>query len=80
MSFDRPIPAAMINDALHKAVFRIDDNKKADDQLDEAIKAVKKLIPLNFAQRTIQINNIPPNQVTVCLNTCKSLGTIKKQN
>ena len=77
---NNPIPSASINDALHKAVFRIDDNKRADDQLPDAIKAVKKLIPLNFAQRTIQINNIPPNQVTICINTCKSLGMIKKQN
>lgn len=75
----KPIPRKVIEDALHKSMHKV-DSRKVDDQLPDAIKAVKKIIPLSFEQRTLQINNIAANLVTPCLNTCKNLGTITKEN
>ena len=74
-----PIPRKTIEEALRKAVFRINENKKVEDQLPDAIKAVNKILPVSFSNRTIEVINIPPNQVTPCLNHCKSLGSIEKQ-
>ncbi|MEK6886732.1 MAG: ribosome assembly factor SBDS [Nanoarchaeota archaeon] len=75
-----PIPKKTIEDALHKAVFRIDEHKKVEDQIQDAIKKIKEHIPLSFNQKTIQINNIAPNMVTPCLNLSKNLGSITKEN
>ena len=74
-----PIPKKTIEDALRKAVFRVNDNKKVEDQLPDAIKAVSRILPVAFSNRTLQINNIPPSQATPCLNYCKNLGSIEKQ-
>src|SRR3989344_7271916 len=75
-----PIPKKTVEDALRKAVFRIDDNKTVENQMQDAIKKIKELIPLSFNQKTLQINNIAPNLVTPCLNLSKNLGSITKEN
>jgi ribosome maturation protein SDO1 len=74
-----PIPRKTIEDALHKAVFRINDAKKVEDQLQDAIKAAKKILPLSFEQKTIQLNNIPAHVAGKCLDICKKLGSVNKE-
>ncbi len=75
-----PIPRKTIEDALHKSVFRIDDGKRLEDQMPDAVKKLKELIPLSFNQKTIQINSIAPNLVTPCLNLSRNLGSITKES
>ncbi len=74
-----PIPKKTVEDALKKALYRLDE-RKVEDQLPDAIKAIKSIIPLTFASKKIQLNNIPPNIVTPCLRLCQNLGAIEKQN
>lgn len=74
-----PIPRKTIEDALKKAMYRINE-KRVEDQLQDAIKAVKKIIPLSFEQRKLQIKNIPANIVTQSINLCRNLGAIEKQD
>ena len=73
-----PIPRKTIEDAMKRVVYRIDE-RKVEDQLPDAIKALKTVLPLTFNQKTMEIKNIPPNIAGGCLNVCKSLGTITKQ-
>ncbi len=73
-----PIPRKTIEDALKQAVFKVDE-RKVEDQLQDAIKAVKKIIPLSFEERKLQINKLAANVAGRCLETCKNLGTVTKQ-
>jgi ribosome maturation protein SDO1 len=73
-----PIPKKSIEDALHKAFFRSDE-RKVEDQLPDAIKAVKKIIPLSFHQKTLQFISIPANVAGRCRDVCKNLGSVKEE-
>lgn len=73
-----PIPSKSIEDALHKAMFRLDE-RKVDDQFPDAVKAVKKIIPMTFEEKKIQLKNLAPNVAGRCLDVCKKLGTITRQ-
>lgn len=74
-----PIPQKTINDALHKAAFRIDE-RKMEDQMPDAIKKLKAAIPFTFNERIIELKNIEPHFARPCLDLCKRMGSIKTQS
>jgi len=74
-----PIPRKTIEDSLKHVVYRVDE-RKVEDQLPDAIKALRTVLPLSFEKKTIQLENIAPNIAGGCMNICKSLGAVTKQN
>ncbi|HME87064.1 MAG TPA: ribosome assembly factor SBDS [Candidatus Nanoarchaeia archaeon] len=75
---NKTIPAHAIEDALHLSHFRL-DNRKAEDQLPDAIKHVRKVLPIIFKEKTLQISNIAPGLAKKCLQVCKTLGSVQKE-
>lgn len=73
-----PIPQKTIEAALHKALFRL-DNRKVEDQIPDAIKALRKLMPLGFKHRTVQIT-VGVKSARSCMDVCRNLGTITREN
>ncbi|MBN2421194.1 ribosome assembly factor SBDS [Candidatus Woesearchaeota archaeon] len=74
-----PIPRDIVSDALRKAMFHV-DGRKVEDQLQEAIKSIRKIIPLSFQERTIQISNVAPNAAGQCHELCKKLANVEKED
>lgn len=74
----KPIPKYNVEEALKKAMFHV-DNRKVEDQLQDAIKSAKKIIPLTFQERTIQITNVAPNLAGKCIEVCKKIAHIEKE-
>lgn len=72
-----PIPRKTIEDGLK--TFRVDE-RKVEDQLPDAIKVLKKIMPLTFEERKLAMNNIPANIAGRCFELCKKLAAITKQN
>ncbi len=75
----KPIPSHVIADALHATHFKL-DTRKVEDQLPDAIKHVKKVIALTFNERTLQLNNVTPSLARMCLDLCKKMGSVQKEN
>lgn len=75
---NKTLPAHAIEDALHLSHFRL-DNRKAEDQIPDAIKHVKKVLPIIFKEKTIQISNIASSLAKKCLQACKNLGSVQKE-
>ncbi len=74
----KPVPQKTIEDALHQSKFNVDE-RKVDDQLNEAIKSVKKIIPIKFEERVIQVVNVAPHFAGTVMEICKKIGRITRE-
>ncbi len=50
-----PHPVARIETALGESKFRVDDSKNAEDQLEDALKALRELLPIKFEKKEVEI-------------------------
>ncbi len=50
-----PHPVASIENALNESNFRVDDHKKAEEQVEDALKAIRALIPIKFEKKEIAV-------------------------
>ena len=50
-----PHPVVRIETALSESKFRIDENKPAEDQVEDALKALRELLPIKFEKKEIEI-------------------------
>ncbi|MFH1182618.1 MAG: ribosome assembly factor SBDS [Candidatus Woesearchaeota archaeon] len=74
---DLPHPAQRIENAMIEAKVRIDENKKAEDQVQEIVKKIRLVLPIRFEVREIQIR-IPPQYAAKSYSLLKNFGTMLK--
>jgi ribosome maturation protein SDO1 len=74
---DLPHPATRIELAMEEAKVKIDENKKAEDQVQEIVKKIRAVLPIRFEVREIQIH-IPANYAAKSYSLLKNFGTVLK--
>ncbi len=65
-----PHPPQRIEAALEEANIHIDDNKRAEDQIESIIKKLQLILPIKFEKRKIQVI-IPARYAGQCYNILK---------
>ncbi len=73
-----PHPPMRIEQALEQIRFPIDPFKSVEEQANEAIKALRKLLPLSVEKLSVAAR-IPPEYAGRSYGTLKSFGTIKNE-
>lgn len=73
-----PIPTKRIELAIEQARVAIDPFKPAEQQFEEIILQISKIIPLKVA-KAYAIVRIPPDYASKSVKALQSLGTIKKR-
>lgn len=72
-----PHPVQRIENAFTVAKVKIDENKKAEDQLDEIVKKLRPVMPIHFETRKIQLV-IPSSYASKAHPVLKGFGRIVK--
>ena len=54
-----PHPAVRIETALKESKFRLDDNRPAEDQVEDAVKELRSIIPIKIERKEVEVT-IPP--------------------
>ena len=72
-----PHPPQRIENAMNEAKVRIDDNKSADEQVEDIIKQLRIILPIKFEIREIEIK-IPPQFAGGSYNIFKKFGKLIK--
>ncbi len=70
-----PHPTTRIEAALEEAKVKIDDFKKAEDQLQNIIKQIRPILPINFEIKEIAVK-ISPNYAAKSYSTVTQFGKI----
>lgn len=73
-----PHPPARIERALEEARFRVDPFRQVDVQVQEAIKALKPLLPISMEEVQIAFK-IPPNYTGKAYGEARGLGELVKE-
>jgi ribosome maturation protein SDO1 len=73
-----PIPQKTIADALEQAYFRI-DTRKVEDQLPDAIKKLRGILPFSFKEKSLQVINVPASVARRVSDICKKLAAVKDE-
>lgn len=74
-----PHPATRIENAMNEAKVRIDEMKKAEDQIKDILAALKPIIPIKFDTKTFEIH-LDVKNASKCLGVLKGFGKIIKEN
>jgi len=72
-----PHPPQRIENAFEEARIRINEFKKAEDQIQEIVKALMPIMPIKFETRELEIN-IPPEYAAKNFSLIKNFGKIIK--
>src|SRR5688572_16450060 len=73
-----PHPRERIERALEEAKFRVDPLRRTEEQVDEAMKKLRPLIPIAFDRVKIAIK-VPANHTGHAYGPIKHLGDLKKE-
>ncbi len=73
-----PHPEQRIINALEEAKVRIDEHKKAEDQLDEVLKKLQPILPIRFETRKIQVL-VPTKFASKANQIIRSFGKVSKE-
>ncbi len=73
-----PHPPARIEAAMQQAKVKIDENKSAEDQIEEVMNALKPIIPIKFETRLIEVK-IQPQYAGTAFRTLKKYKVIKNE-
>lgn len=73
-----PHPPQRIENALKEVKFNVNKNKTADDQLSDAVSAIKKVLPISLQTRQMELK-IPANYVNVTFPVIKQMSKIQTQ-
>lgn len=71
-------PQDRIRRALEEAKFRIDEFKKAQDQVQDALKQIRPILPIKFTTFIADIH-LPAEQASKCYGTLTKYGTLQKE-
>lgn len=74
-----PHPPARIEQALEQVHFSVDPFKSVEEQANEAIKALRAVLPLSIEKISVAVK-IPPEYASKSYGALKSFGTIKSEN
>ena len=73
-----PHPAARIEAALDEGKFRMDDNKSAEDQIEDALHAIRPILAIKFETKEIAAK-IPAEYAAKSYGVVKTLGKILRE-
>jgi len=73
-----PHPPARIERALEEAKVRIDPFKSAEEQVPEALKALRPILPIKFEKKEVAVK-IPPQHASRCMGAVRQYGEIKRE-
>ncbi len=73
-----PHPMQRLELAFEEARIRIDELRKAEDQVQEIVKKLQPILPIRFEQRVLEIL-VPAEYAAKLYQTVGSFGTLKKQ-
>ncbi|MEM1586873.1 MAG: ribosome assembly factor SBDS [Candidatus Bathyarchaeia archaeon] len=74
-----PHPPTRIEQALEQIGFSVDPFKSVEEQANEAIKAIRTILPISIEKISVAVK-IPPEYAGKVYGTLKSFGTIKNEN
>ncbi|MBS7640252.1 MAG: ribosome assembly factor SBDS [Candidatus Bathyarchaeia archaeon] len=74
-----PHPPTRIEQALEQVGFSVDPFKSVEEQANEAIKAIRTVLPISIERISIAVK-VPPEYAGKVYGTLKSFGTIKNEN
>jgi ribosome maturation protein SDO1 len=74
-----PHPMTRIENAFNQVKCKIDEFKTAEEQVDDAIKVLRTVLPLRIEQILLQID-LPPQYAHQSYGLLKRMGTIKQEN
>lgn len=73
-----PHPPQRIENAFIEAKFHVDEVKPVQEQVQEALKKLRPILPIKFEIKEIAIK-IPPEFAPKCYSTVKTFGTILRE-
>ena len=73
-----PHTVQRIEAAFEEAKIKVDEHRKAEDQVKEIRDKLKPILPISFEKKNVRIV-IPAQTAAKCYSTVKSLGTILKE-
>ena len=73
-----PHPPQRIENAFIEAKFHVDEFKPVHEQVQEALKKLRPILPIKFEVKEIAIK-IPPDYAPKCYSTVKSFGTMLRE-
>lgn len=71
-----PHPMTRIENAFEQIKFKIDEFRTAEEQVDEAVKVLRTVLPLKIEQVVIEIN-VPPQFAHQAFGMLKKTGSLK---
>ena len=73
-----PLPTSRIENAFAEARVKIDEYKKAEDQIQTVLDQLRPVLPIKFEIKTLQVH-LPAEYAAKLYQAVSSYGTIKKQ-
>ncbi|MFH1592312.1 MAG: ribosome assembly factor SBDS [Candidatus Woesearchaeota archaeon] len=73
-----PHPPQRIENAMEEAKVHIDENKRAEDQVEDILNKIKPIIPIKFEKKKLQVI-IPPKYAGQTFHVFKSYGEHKEE-
>jgi len=73
-----PHPVARIEAALEEGKFRMDDNKSAEDQVEDALHAIRPILAIKFETKEIAVK-IPAEYAAKSYGVVKTLGKMLRE-
>ena len=74
-----PHPVQRIENAFIEAKFHVDEVKPVQEQVQEALKKLRLILPIKFEVKEIALK-IPPDFAHKCYSTVKAFGTLLKED
>lgn len=74
-----PHPPQRIENAFIEAKFHVDEFRPVNEQVQEALKTLRQILPIKFEIKEISIK-ISPEYAPKCYSTVKSFGTILRED
>ena len=74
-----PHPLGRIEDAMVEAKVRIDEHKNAEEQVQDVLAALRRVLPITFAVKELWVR-IPAHYAHKSQGIMRTMATIKKEN
>ncbi|MCP3685884.1 MAG: ribosome assembly factor SBDS [bacterium] len=74
-----PHPPQRIENALQEAKVKIDENKSAEDQIQDVLKQIRPILPIRFEIREIAVK-LPAEYAAKSYSIVRSFGTVIKED
>ena len=74
-----PHPEQRISNALEEAKVRVDENRKAEDQLEDVLKKLQPILPIRFETRQLQLL-VPSKFTSKAHQIMKGFGRVSKES